>query len=129
MALGGVHGQLVTLLAAARADGSANVIVSCGAFAIELSFDDGRVLAQTARDASRSGDDALSLEDEAVLLILGWRRDDARSPFEREWHPNTPTHDIAEDVMRTARHAYQCEADDLRVLLRVTEPQPEVARR
>jgi hypothetical protein len=122
VALGGVHGQLLTLLDAARADGSTNVIVSCGTFAVELSFNDGRVSAETARDASKVGEDGLSLEDEAVLLILGWRRDDAHAPFEREWHPNTSSHDIAEDVMRTARHAYQCEPDQLRVLLRVTEP-------
>jgi hypothetical protein len=112
----------VKLLEAARAEGSASVIVSCGAFVIELSFDGGRVHAETARDASKvGGDDVLSLEDEAVLLILGWRRDAARDPFEREWHPDTSSEDIADDVLRTARHAYQCAANDLQVLLRVTE--------
>ena len=32
VSLGGVHGQLIRLLAAARADGSADVIVSCRVF-------------------------------------------------------------------------------------------------
>jgi hypothetical protein len=126
VAPGGVHAQLIRLLAAARADGSADVVVACGAFAVELSFPDGRVVARTARDASSAGDE-LSLEDEAVLLILGWRRDDARSPFYREWHPNTTSADIAEDVLRTARHAYQCDSADLKVLVRVAEPAREVA--
>jgi hypothetical protein len=122
LALGGVQQQLLTLLEAARAEGSATVIVSCGAFLIELSFADGRVVAETGRDATKGSADQLSLEDEAVLLILGWRRDSARSPFGREWHPNTSSNDIADDVLRAARHAYQCEADELQVLLRVSEP-------
>ena len=115
--------QLVKLLEAARAEGSASVIVSCGDFAVELAFDDGRVTAETARDASKVGEAELSLEDEAVLLILGWRRDAAQSPFGREWHPDTSSEDIADDVVRVARHAYQCEADEMQVLLRVREPQ------
>ena len=120
LALGGVQRQLVTLLAAARAEGSASVIVSCGDFAVELSFVDERVVGVTARDASKLGGE-LSLEDEAVLLILGWRRENSRGPFFRDWHPNTSSEDIADDVMRTARHAYQCDAEALHVLLRVAE--------
>jgi hypothetical protein len=115
--------QLIRLLDAARAEGSASVIVSCGDFVIELSFDGGRVIAETARDASKVGEADLSIEDEAVLLILGWRRDTAHSPFGREWHPKTASEDIADDVVRAARHAYQCDADAMQVLLRVREPQ------
>jgi hypothetical protein len=129
LALGGAQTQLVRLLAAARAEGSAEVIVSCGSFVIELSFHRGRVLAETARDASKVRDDAaLSLEDEAVLLILGWRRDEARGPFIREWHPDTSSEDVADDVLRTARHAYQCAPEALEVLLRVQESQAAATR-
>jgi hypothetical protein len=116
LALGGVHGQLVALLEAARADATVELHVSCGAFAVDLSFADGPVAAQTGETGTGG---ALSLEDEAVLLILGWRRDHSRGPFYREWHRDTLSADIAEDIMRTARHAYECE--DIRVALRMRE--------
>jgi hypothetical protein len=125
-ALGGVRQQLVAVIDAARADGSANVIVSCGPAAVELCFADERVVAAAGRDASRSHETALSIEDRAVLMILGWRCYDSSEAFVREWHPDTSSSDVADDVMRTALHAYQCESLEIKVLLGAPTAVPEL---
>jgi hypothetical protein len=117
LTLGSVHGQLVTMLDAARADGSAKVVVGCGSSAIELTFERW-ITAEAGRDASRIGESALRPEDEIVLEILGWGRDEDRDRFVREWHPNTSSDAIAEDVLRAAVHGYQCDSVEVKLLLR-----------
>jgi len=117
MALGSVNAQLVTMLDAARADGSAKVVVSGGASAIQLTFAEGGIFAEAGRDASKASESVLSLEDGIVLEILGWRHDDEHGSFVRRWHVETPSADIADDILRTAANAYQCDAVELQLLL------------
>jgi hypothetical protein len=122
IALGGVHAQLVLLLDAARADGSAKVLVSAGPSAIELTFAEGGIFAEAGRDASRTGVSTLTAEDEIVLEILGWRRDNSRDSFMRRWHVETPSDDIADDILRTAENAYRCASVGLKLLLAAPAP-------
>ena len=117
MALGSVNAQLVTMLDAARADGSARVVVSGGASAIQLTFAEDGVFAEAGRDASKVGELVLSVEDGIVLEILGWHHDDDHDSFVRRWRVETPSADIAEDILRTAEHGYQCDAVELQLLL------------
>ncbi len=96
---------------AARLEGSATVIVSCGVSDIELSFGERGIAATT-------GQAALSLDDVIVLEILGWRRSDDGSGFVREWRRHTSSDDVADDVLHTAVNAYQCDAVELNLSLR-----------
>ncbi|MEY2472375.1 MAG: hypothetical protein QOK28_1704 [Actinomycetota bacterium] len=120
MTLGSVRKQLVLLVDAARAEGSAKVIASCGDSAIELTFGEDGIYAEAGRDASKTGSDRWALDDEIVLQILGWRRHDDRQSFVRRWVAATPSEVVADDVLRTAVNGYQCESVELKLLL--TEP-------
>jgi hypothetical protein len=117
IALGSVHKQLVLLVDAARADGSAKVVASCGESAIEFTFGDDGIFAEAGRDASKTSA-PLAVEDEIVLEILGWRRDDDRQTFVRRWHAATPSDVVADDVVRTAANAFRCESLELTLLLK-----------
>ena len=57
-------------------------------------------------------------EDEIVLRILGWRRHDVTGTFVREWVAHTPSADVADDVLRAAVDALQCDSVELKLLLR-----------
>ena len=114
LALAGVPRQLAMLLNAARADGSATVAVACGPGLFELSFPDGRVRVQTGGDA-------------AALLTLGWHRDD-QGRLHRDWEADTVSFEIADDIVRVARHAYACEPEDLHMQLRMPEPREVTLR-
>jgi hypothetical protein len=109
MTLGSVHEQLTLMIDAARVDGSARVVASCGDSAIELTFSDDGISADAGRVPSR--------HDEIVLEILGWRRDEDRHTFVRRWHTATPSHDVADDVLRAAVNGYLCESVELKLLL------------
>lgn len=126
--VGGVPGQLSALLDAARAEQSANVIVACDPFVIELSFAHGRVMAHAGRDASKAAAMVLTPEDEIVLQILGWQRREGRETFWRAWHEDTASNDIADDVMRAVTNAYRHGDCDIELRLSL-HPQLDVAVR
>lgn len=126
--VGGVLGQFVALLDAARAEQNASVIVACEPFVIELGFAHGRVMAQAGRDASKVSEPELTPEDAIVLQILGWQQRDGRENFVRMWHEDTPSADIADDVVRALTNAYRPGAADLELRLSL-QPQLDVIAR
>jgi hypothetical protein len=126
--VGGVIGQLVALLDAARAERNASVIVASEPFVIELGFAHNRVVGHAGRDASKVSETALTPEDAIILQILGWQQRDARDDFVRMWHEDTPSSDIADDIVRAVTNAYRRDESDIEVRLSL-QPQLDVAAR
>ena len=125
LAVGSVRAQLESVLDAARAEATANVMLACEPFVIEFSFRGNRIVAEAGRDASKLVASMLEQEDIIVLEILGWRRLEDSDTFVRQWHSDTPSRDVADDALRALEHGYRRgETDDieLKVLL-----QPKVS--
>jgi hypothetical protein len=104
--------ELPRVLEYARVDRDVHVSVSRGAAYIQFAFPAGWILDEAVSNHNLAEADALSEADAIVLDILGWQRPgvdrdghDHRNFF-REWHNDTPSKVIAEDVQRTLAGAY-----------------------
>ena len=101
----------------ARVDRAAHVIVSCGDPYVQLAFPDGWILGEAVSNHYLPG--VLDEHDEVLLEILGWeppgpdRDGDDHRNFLREWHDDTPSAAIAEDIVRTLTGVYMAGEADL----------------